>query len=261
MIEWNAIEKNKNPFKFFKWIKYKIKFRRENPEYFDPSGTLVFTGVQGSSKSLSATLYVEKLMKMYPSCKLVTNLQLKNYPFDNERVYRFINNDDFKKYSNINGNKGVIFFIDEIQLYLNSLASKNINMDVIQVLSQQRKQRIHLVATSQVFGRLAKPLREQFSEVIVCKCFLGFISYLQVINRDSIEDNDNGTTLKGKVSKKCFFLHDPKYYELYDTYYVVEQNNFIAEEEKKQGIYDTDLQVSINNYERSEKKWPQLTTK
>ena len=65
-----------------------------------------------------------------------------------------------------NGEKGVIYFIDEIQLYFNSLQSKNINMDVMTQISQQRKQRIHIIATSQVFGRMAKPLREQFSSVI-----------------------------------------------------------------------------------------------
>lgn len=83
--------------------------------------------------------------------------------------FSIFNGDDLAKYSN--GEFGVIYLIDEIQLYFNSLKSKNINPEVMVQISQQRKQRKHIVATSQVFGRMAKPLREQFSSVLVCKIF------------------------------------------------------------------------------------------
>ena len=57
---------------------------------------------------------------------------------------------------------------------------KNINPEVMTQISQQRKQRKHIVCTSQVFGRMAKPLREQFSAVVKCQkyfvCFLFFIT-------------------------------------------------------------------------------------
>jgi hypothetical protein len=244
MIEWNSINKNKNPFSLVKWGKYQINFRIEHPDYFWPCGLIVFCGPQGSSKTLNATLYVENLLKQYPKCIIKTNIILTDFPFDNERVFEFKDMEDF--FNIDNGEYGIIYFIDEIQLYFNSLQSKNINMDVINFISQLRKRRVHIVATSQVFGRLAKPLREQFSEVILCKCYFGCISYLQMINQDSIENNDNGTTIKGKVKKKSWFFHDPKYYEKYDTTYVIERNKWVAEEEKKLGIYDTEMSVAIH---------------
>ena len=94
--------------------------------------------------------------------------------------------------------EGVLYLIDEIHLEFNSLESKNIPIEIMVEVSQQRKQRKHIVATSQVFGRMAKPLREQFSSVLVCKNLFGFVQFNKLVDRDSIDDNDNGTSLKGK---------------------------------------------------------------
>ncbi len=239
MISYSACRVSLNPKRVFNWISYKLNFIKEHPNYFYPDGLVVFTGPQGSGKTLSAVCYVENLLKMYPKSLLVTNLSLANYPFDHTRVFQFNNSDDLSRYSN--GEFGVIYLIDEIQLYFNSLQSKNINPDVMVQISQQRKQRKHIVATSQVFGRMAKPLREQFSSVLVCTNFFGFIQFNKLVDRDCIEDNDNSTTLKGKVKKRFIWWHSPKDYKKYDTYYVIQQNKFVAEEEKKVGIYGTEL--------------------
>lgn len=243
MISYDACRESLNPKKLYDWVKYKIQFMRDHPNYFKPDGLVVFTGAQGTGKTLSAVNYVENLLEMYPKAILVTNLKLREYPFDNESVFPFKNGDDLSRYNN--GELGVIFLIDEIQLYFNSLQSKNINPDVMVQISQQRKQRKHIVATSQVFGRMAKPLREQFSSVLVCKNFFGFFQFNKLVDRDSVEDNDNSTTLKGKVKKRFFWLHSPKYYGRYDTYFVIQQNEFVAEEEKKVGIYGTELSMCI----------------
>lgn len=245
MISYDACRVSLNPFRIFKWLKYKFNFSKNHPNYFYPDGLVVFTGAQGTGKTLSAVNYVENLLSMYPEALFITNLELKNYPFDDNRVFFFENADDLSRYNN--GEKGVIFLIDEIQLYFNSLQSKNINPDVMVQISQQRKQRKHIIATSQVFGRMAKPLREQFSSVIVCKNILGFIQFNRLIDRDSIEEYDNGTNLKGNVKKKFLWFHSPDDYGKYDTYYVIQKNNFVAEEEKKVGIYGTELSNCYRN--------------
>ena len=246
MINNKCCKESLNPFLIFKWYGYKMKFTKEHPDYFNPDGLVVFTGPQGSGKTLSAVNYCENIMKMYPKCLLITNLYLKNYPFDNKRVFEFKNADDLSRYSN--DEYGVLFLIDEIQLYFNSLESKNINPDVMVQISQQRKQRKHIVSTSQVFGRMAKPLREQFSSVIVCKNCFGFIQFNKLVDRDSVSESDSttGTELKGQVKKRFIWFHNPKFYGNYDTYYVIKRNNFVAEEEKKIGIYGTEEQLSVN---------------
>ncbi len=223
----------KEPFcpikKLHSFIKYKIDFMKKNPNYFYADGLVCFCGPQGSGKTMSAVNYVYNLMKRYPKAILVSNLDLRDYPVDNERVFRFVNGDDFKKYNN--GQFGVIFLVDEIQLYFNSLKSKNINPDVMTQISQQRKQRKHIVCTSQVFGRMAKPLREQFSNIIKCDKYFGFIEKLSVIDRDSLtESDDNSMHVSGKVKFKSWYIYTPEYFNRYDTYAVINTNDFVSGE-------------------------------
>lgn len=244
-LDINAVKQKFGLFNPVRILKYKINFSRNHPMYFYADGLVVFTGPQGSGKTLSAVLYVKNLMEMYPNSKVVSNVELSFAPFDNVRVFPFRNAEDLSFYNN--DEKGVIFFIDEIQLYFNSLESKNINPEVMTQISQQRKQRKHIVCTSQVFGRMAKPLREQFSNVILCKCYLGFFQVNKLIDRDSIEEFDNGTTLKGVVKKKFMFFHDPKYYSFYNTYYVIDKTKFIYNEDKKgDNLYGESQLFNIN---------------
>lgn len=280
MIDIECCKESLSPKKVFSWIKSRISFLRSNPDYFGADGLVCFCGPQGSGKTLSAVNYVYKLMEKYPSAKLVTNIMIEDYPivtfqdwieradlteflavasFETEedlmnamealyhrenRVFEFRDNDDFQRYSN--GDKGVIFLVDEIQLYLNSLASKNINMDVITQISQQRKQRKHIVCTSQVFGRMAKPLREQFSCVILCSSYFRCLQMNRLIDRDSMEGDDStGTNLKGTVKKKFWWFHSPDMYKRYDTYYVIERSKFVSGEEQLD-IYSA-VESAVNN--------------
>lgn len=265
MIDVESMIEDFNPIrKSVEYMKYKMNFYKEHPNYFQPDGLVLFVGMQGKGKTLSAVNYVYNLMKRYPKAKLVTNIQLTDYPiielnewkklFPNvceglegekikqlyiecNRVFPFNNQDDLMTYRN--GEHGVIFLIDEIQLYFNSLESKNINMDVMVTISQQRKQRIHIVGTSQVFGRMAKPLREQFNIVVACNKYLNFVQCNKIVNRDDIQESTDDMHVDGKVMRKCWFIHTPLYYNRYDTYYTVSRNKFVSNENKKEGLYDS----------------------
>lgn len=263
-------------------LKYRFNFRKEHQDYFDPDGLVIFVGPQGSGKTLSAVDYVYNLLSMYPKSILVTNINLKGYPIitfedwlfsrvsmsdeydlntyiaDNDlnqlrkdykninRVFPFNNADDLKSYEN--SEYGVIYLIDEIQLYFNSLESKNINPEVMTEISQQRKQRKHIVATSQVFGRMAKPLREQFNSVVSCHCYFNFFQVNKLLDRDSLDENSNDDMhLKGKVLKKFLWFHSPELYSRYDTYYKISRTKFITQENKKGDIYERANDVRIFN--------------
>lgn len=238
MISNSCMKEDLNPLKAFQKIKYDISFRHNNPGYFYPDNLVVFIGGQGTGKTLSAVNYVYNLKTFYPKSIIVTNLDLKDFPVDDKNVYRFNNADDLKKYKN--GKYGVIFLIDEIHLYFNSLQSKNINIDVMTQIAQQRKQRIHIVATCQVFGRMAKPLREQFSAVVLCKSYLGVLQRNMLIDRDSIDGEEStGTNLSGKVKKSYWWFRSPKMFERYDTYAVVDNNNLSVAIKDNQNIYES----------------------
>ena len=110
-------------------------------------------------------------------------------------------------------------------------------MEVMTQISQQRKQRIHIVATSQVFGRMAKPLREQFSCVILCQCYLGILQKNSMIDRDSMDGEEStGTNISGKVIKNFWYIRSPKMFKRYDTYAVI-QNENLEVSTQKQNIY------------------------
>lgn len=240
MVYKDSLKGSLNLKNVYRVIKYRQEFYLANPGYFKPDGLTIFVGPQGSGKTLSAVKYVINLKKVFPDSIIVTNIDLREFPIDNEKVFYFENALDLKKYSN--DKLGVIFLIDEIQLYFNSLASKNIDPEVMVQISQQRKQRKHIVATSQVFGRMAKPLREQFSSVILCKNYFGLLQKNSLLDRDSLDGEEStGTNISGKVVKKFWWLHNPSDYGSYDTYKVIESDF------KESGGFDIYGNNSINN--------------
>lgn len=123
---------------------------------------------------------------------------------------------DCLKYIN-NGFLGVMHVIDEFQLELSSLESKNISMDILIEVSQLRKQRKHIIVTSQRLTRLAKPVREQLKDIVVCRCFFECIQYNQYTTGDHLYEDNNGR-VDYDVLKRMIFFHRPEFYEYYDTY-------------------------------------------
>lgn len=202
-----------NPIDAVGSIKYKLDFKKANPGYFEPEGILIFCGSQGSGKTLSAVQYVKKVCKQYPEAILVTNVDISGLP-ETTKVIEYDGLDCLKNIEN--GYKGVIYFIDEIHLELNSLESKNIDIETIVELSQQRKQRKHIVGTSQVYMRMAKPLREQVKDIVLCKNWFGLLQHNKLIDGfESVEENGK---LIADVVKNYWWFHAPSLYGSYDTY-------------------------------------------
>lgn len=194
-------------------LKYKADFRKAHPDYFDPEGLLVFCGPQGSGKTLSAVQYCRKILARYPECKFVTNVDISGLPASTE----VIEYDGIKTLSNVqNGYKGVLYLIDEIHLEFNSLESKSISIEEMTEFAQQRKQRKHIVGTSQVFMRLAKPLREQIKRVIICENYFGLIQNNTEI--DGTTAVEEGGKLNAKTVGHYIWVHTPDLYGCYDTY-------------------------------------------
>lgn len=209
----NLLNGSLNPKNIIDLIKYRIRFKKENPEYFYPEGLLVFCGSQGSGKTLSAVQYIKKLCIEYPRAILVTNTKIEGLPAHTAVVPY----DGIKSLTeHTNGLNGVIYFIDEIHLEFNSLESKNVPIEVMIEVSQQRKQRKHIVGTSQVYMRMAKPLREQIKNVVICKNFFRCIQFNRLIDGESAHE-ENGK-LKFDTVKHFVWFHSPKLYGSYDTY-------------------------------------------
>lgn len=222
-----------NPKNIIDVQKYNYKFHKENPDYFNPDGLLVFCGSQGSGKTLSAVQYIKKLCVEYPKAILVTNVKINGLPAHTV-VCPYNGISSLKKHNN--GFYGVIYFIDEIHLEFNSLESKNIPIEVMTEISQQRKQRKHIIGTSQIYMRMAKPLREQIKNVVICKKFFNCIQFNRLIDGESAHE-ENGKLVFDTV-KNFLWFHSPLLYKSYDTYAKMKRYNKLWNGVKPIDIYN-----------------------
>lgn len=190
---------------------------RKNSEYFRPSGVQIFTGYQGSGKTYSMVRALLKIKERYPKVQIVTNLKL-NVKFE------YTSFSTLEELSSVltsvnNGIFGVVYAIDEIQNYFNSLESKSIPPWVFTEISQQRKQRKLILGTSQLFLRVAKPFREQVDSVIMCSCLFGIFCINTVLLGKSIVEKDG--EIYADISKRGFFFQKKEIRASYDTFQVV----------------------------------------
>lgn len=213
MISYSCLNGSKNPINFIRIKRYRKAFRKEHPTYFNPDGLLMFCGAQGTGKTLSAVNYVRELSWMYPKAKICTNVEIEGL----NPLCEVFEYDGLHCLTDIeNGYEGVIYLIDEIHLEFNSLESKNIPIEVMVEVSQQRKQRKHIVGTSQQFMRLAKPLREQVRNLVLCQNFFGCLQFNKLVDGNTIVEKDGKISMD--VKKRSIWFHTPDLYDSYDTY-------------------------------------------
>jgi hypothetical protein len=197
------------------WQVFKDDYdRARQPDFFPFYGTQVFCGLQGSGKTISMVKTLLDLKRRFPAVKVVTNLKL-NVSFDYELFSSSEELADLLTRCN-NGQKGVIYAIDEIHTYFNSLDSKSIPMYVFTEISQQRKQRKLIIGTSQLFLRMAKPLREQCDTLIMCECFLGKFNRMTVFKGATL--NEEFGKVYGDVIKIGWFMQTRKLRDSFDTF-------------------------------------------
>lgn len=200
---------------WFEDRKYKTRFAIEHPEFFNPDGLVVFCGGQGAGKTLSAVRYVDRLCKRYPDAILVSNigLHLENYKKD------VIEYTGLKNVASMdNGYKGIICLLDEIQVEFNSLESAKIHPSVIQTISQQRKRRLHVVGTTQLFKRLAKPWREQCNVAVDCDVLFNCIQRNRFIDFGTIAEDADGNLTNYNYTGASYWFRAPRLYAMYDTF-------------------------------------------
>ena len=236
MIDLSCLGGNKNILNIFNILRYKRAFAKEHPGYFRPDGLLIFCGAQGEGKTLSAVDYVKKLSWDYPRAIICTNVDIKGL----NPLCKVVEYQGLESLTSIeNGYYGVIYLIDEIHLEFNSLESKNIPIEVMIEVSQQRKQRKHIVGTSQQFMRLAKPLREQVKNLVICRKMFGCMQFNKLIDGSTITERDGH--IRMDIKKRCIWFHSPEMYDSYDTYKKMRRYR-----EEWQGVSRSSIYSDIN---------------
>lgn len=202
-----------NPLNFIKSLFFDRQFYHLNPSYMDPCGIWVFCGAQGSGKTLSAVKCLKALVKEYPGAVVCSNLNIYGLDCDivNFSEYELLGSLD-------NGYDGVIFLIDEIHVLWNSLESRNIPISEIGIFSQNRKSRRIILGTSQVYSRIAKPIREQLRYCILCNSLAKYIQINTIVDPNSDgQSGEHDGELEGEVIGREWFIHSPDDYMSYST--------------------------------------------
>lgn len=207
---------------------YKLRFARDNPDYFYPSGIWIFCGAQGKGKTLSAVKCLKEILKDYPKAIVVSNLDIKG--LDRDII-------PFEKYEQLseisNGINGVIYFLDEIHVLWNSLESKEIPISEMACFCQMRKDRRVIIGTSQVYSRIAKPIREQLQYIIDCDNWFNLLQINTIL--DPITCVETNGHISADIIKRKFWFHSPDLYESYDTLTKIDKAS--RKEKRKNGRF------------------------
>lgn len=136
---------------------------------FTEYGMTLFTGHQGGGKTMSLVLELEQYRIKYPKIVIATNFgyihetyQLKQIDDILEVIQTAKEDPDYF---------GIVIGWDEIQNDFDN-NTRSFPVSLLRTITQQRKQGIKMLATSQVFTRVAKQIREQTYSVVDCKTLL-----------------------------------------------------------------------------------------
>ncbi len=147
-------------FDLFRWLLIDFLERDLHRGEFSEYGFTFYVGRQGTGKTISMVNYLDRMKERYPHCLIVTNFQY--------RQSDYIMTDWRDLLTIRNGTDGMIFAIDEIHSEYDSSKWNDVPEYLLSEISQQRKQRIKIIASAQFFTRVAKPLREQAATVVNC---------------------------------------------------------------------------------------------
>lgn len=200
----------KNLFYLFP-IRFVADLFSKNPEFFSHQGCIIFVGRQGRGKTIAMVEQCLLWQKEFPKSKCLTNLSYANQDDELSHWRQLI---DYK-----NGIQGVICLIDETQNWFSSNQSKNFPPEMLEVITQNRKNRRVILGTAQCFNRLAKPLREQATEVRKCYTIMGCVT---IVHRVEPELDSTGDVVKWRHLGFYYFVHTDEIRQSYDTYKVIE---------------------------------------
>ena len=184
-----------------------------------PVGTRVYKGFQGSGKTLSMVHYCLKMLEKYPSCLCYSNVAI-----DHARVLLFSTNDELEKILQVkNGASGVLILLDEAHLFFNK--KRGISLDFLAAISQQRKNRMHIVMSSQIWEELDISLRKQVKEIVSCRSLFRTIIINEVADGETLTYDKQQGAYVAKKKYTYIFHMTRREAEMYDTLQTISRND------------------------------------
>jgi len=254
---------------------------RRDKTKFPHHGIHVYQGWQGSGKTISMVKHAYDVKKVYPRAIATSNLFLEWLKprrfglseaqqevvnrsregvdrseslranlrrvlenFDTEQEYLLFETEyELGILMNYleNGDSGIIDIVDEAHLYFNSVNSKDTKIDIFAFVSQLRKKHRLFVATSQIFMRMEKAVREQAVTIIGCKTYFGVLTVQRAYDATEV-DQDRLGALVGHVKRRGWFIQTRELRNLYDTMQIVISTQTVFE-----NLNSTTIQITKKN--------------
>ncbi|GHV41274.1 hypothetical protein FACS189490_07840 [Clostridia bacterium] len=178
-----------------------------DPNEFKEQGLHLFCGEQGSGKTTAVVELLTRLQARYPKLIVRTNFGYSRQASEIGDWRGLVKNN--------NGIYGQAEVIDEIQTWFSSMQSKDFPPEMLTEISQQRKQRKMLIGTAQVFGRVAKPIREQVSVVYLPMTIAGCLT---IVRKSKPQYYSEEKCRFKRYTGFYFFVHSDELRNCFDTY-------------------------------------------
>lgn len=186
----------------------------QDPDRYGNTAIIIFEGEQGSGKTIAAVQYIYEELRKYPLATFSANIDVKGQECLLEGLEQVIDSD--------NGIYGQLNLIDEVQNWLNSNESKNVPIEFIGEICQQRKQAKAIIGTTQRFNRMSKQLRQETTWLMRPITIMGCLTIVRVYKPRVDAD---GQLAKLRMQRCYFFVHSDELREAYDTYAKVKRLN------------------------------------
>lgn len=219
----------------FRFIYWKIKdilnsFKNRKNKKVHLYGIYGFFGLPGYGKTMAMSWELLELRKKYKDdIYIFTNYGFKqeDKPFDNWRMLL----DEY--------DKPAIFAWDEVQNEFNSRDYKNFPVELLTLLTQNRKgngKRVYY--TAQRYNRVDKVFRELSFRVGDCKTLFGRYTRVKWYDTEDYEQLQNSYRVEDKMKLKCYkkdkFIQTDDIRDSYDSYQMLEtakSKEYISQQE------------------------------
>lgn len=202
---------------FIHWKLYDFLMLLINGRVFNLYGVTCYCGRQGSGKTIGVVEELERIRTQFPECIICTNINYvgQDLPLTSWLQLLYLRN----------GEKGVVFVIDEVQN--NGLDWVKFPETLLSVITQQRKQKIKIFVTSQVYKNLVIQLRRQCFNVVECKTFLKRWTRHKCYDAEEYNNVIDNPTPEKKIRMpklwKHSFIQSNYLRNLYDTNQIVDK--------------------------------------
>ena len=201
----------------------------QNPYYFNEYGLIIFEGRQGQGKTSSMVHYLNQLKIKHPYCEILTNF---DYVYQDAPLLHWSQLLDYENATSLQA--GVVASIDEMQNWFSSKESKDFSVDMLSIITQNRKNRRLICGTAQQFYMLAKDIRTQCTEVRSCRTFLGCVTFVH--KKEPVIDSEGNVT-KWINRGFYFWVHNDKIRNSYDTLKTIDYLKKAGFENKNQSLF------------------------